>query len=195
MIQPATWRSLEMDFPLKLLEKTPGWLTPWLWSWAEDTEDKVELGQTSDLQNCELINLCCFFFELWIKGAQLCPTLCDPMNCKPTRLLCPWDFPNKNTGVDCHFLLQEIFPTQGLNPRLLHCRQMLYHLSYQGATTFVVIFYGSNRKLMHRSQGHCNTGGHDLLQWRAPAPPNSFLPSSSLLGSKSIFLKNFPFSA
>ena len=33
----------------------------------------------------------------------------------------------------CHFLLQEIFPTQGLNPGLLHCRQMLYHLSHQGS--------------------------------------------------------------
>ena len=32
--------------------------------------------------------------------------LCNPMNCKPTRLHCPWDFPGKNTGVDCHLLLQ-----------------------------------------------------------------------------------------
>ena len=30
-----------------------------------------------------------------------------------TRLLCPWDFPGKNTAVGCHFLLQGIFPTQG----------------------------------------------------------------------------------
>ena len=42
-------------------------------------------------------------------------------------------FPGNNTGVGCHFLLQEIFPTQGLNLVLLHCRQMLYHLSYQGS--------------------------------------------------------------
>ena len=34
--------------------------------------------------------------------------------------LCPWNFPGKNTGVDCHFLLKGIFLTQGLNPRLLH---------------------------------------------------------------------------
>ena len=38
----------------------------------------------------------------------------------PTRLLCPWDFTSKNTGVGCHFLLQGIFPTQGLNLWLLH---------------------------------------------------------------------------
>ena len=37
----------------------------------------------------------------------------------PTRLLCPWDFPGKKTGVGCHFLLQGIFPTQGLNLGLL----------------------------------------------------------------------------
>ena len=38
----------------------------------------------------------------------------------PIRLLCPWNFPGKNTGMGCHFLLQEIFLTQGSNPRLLH---------------------------------------------------------------------------
>ena len=41
-------------------------------------------------------------------------------------------FPGKSTGVDCHFLLQRIFPTQGLNPGFPHCRQALYHLSHQG---------------------------------------------------------------
>jgi len=37
-----------------------------------------------------------------------------------SRLLCPWDSPSKNTGVGCHFLLQGIFPTQGLNLHVLH---------------------------------------------------------------------------
>ena len=36
----------------------------------------------------------------------------------PARLLCPWDFQGKNTGVGCHFLLQEIFLTEGSNPHL-----------------------------------------------------------------------------
>ena len=49
------------------------------------------------------------------------------------RLLCPWDSPDKNTGVRCHFLLQGIFPSQGLNLGLLHCRQILYCLSHQGS--------------------------------------------------------------
>ena len=38
----------------------------------------------------------------------------------PARPLCPWDFPGKNTGMGCHFLLQGISPPQGWNPRLLH---------------------------------------------------------------------------
>ena len=52
---------------------------------------------------------------------------------QPTRLLCPWDFPGKDTGVGCHFLLQGIFPTQGSNLGLLPCRQILYWLSYKGS--------------------------------------------------------------
>ena len=57
----------------------------------------------------------------------------QPHGLQPARLLCLWDSPGKNTGVDCHFLLQRIFPTQGLNPGLLHCRQILYGLSYREA--------------------------------------------------------------
>ena len=44
----------------------------------------------------------------------------DPMECSPPRFLCPWHFPGKTTGVDCHFLLQGIFLTEGSNPPLLH---------------------------------------------------------------------------
>ena len=43
-----------------------------------------------------------------------------PHGLLPTRLLCPWDSPGKNTGVGCHSLLQGIFPTQGLNQHLLY---------------------------------------------------------------------------
>ena len=42
-------------------------------------------------------------------------------------------FPGKSTRVGCHFLLQRIFLTQGSNPGLPYCRQMLYHLSHQGS--------------------------------------------------------------
>ena len=46
-----------------------------------------------------------------------------PHGLQSARLLCPWCFPGKNTGMSCHFLLQGIFPTQGLNPGFLHCSQ------------------------------------------------------------------------
>ena len=49
----------------------------------------------------------------------------------PARLLCSWDSPGKNIGLGCHFLIQGIIPTQGSNLVLLHCRQILYHLSDQ----------------------------------------------------------------
>ena len=44
----------------------------------------------------------------------------QPYGLQPTRILCPWSFPGKNTEAGCHFLLQGIFPTQGLNPHLLY---------------------------------------------------------------------------
>ena len=40
----------------------------------------------------------------------------QPHGLQPARLLCPWDFPGKNTGVGCHFLLQETFPKPGVEP-------------------------------------------------------------------------------
>ena len=65
--------------------------------------------------------------------AQSCLTLCIPMDCRPPGSSVHGDFPGKNTGVGCHALLQGIFPTQGLNPSLPHCRQILYSLSHQGS--------------------------------------------------------------
>ena len=56
-----------------------------------------------------------------------------PPELQPTRLLCPWNSQGMNTGVGCHSLLQGIFPIQGSNPGLPHCRQILYQLSHQGS--------------------------------------------------------------
>ena len=49
-----------------------------------------------------------------------CGLVGDPMDWKPARLLCQRDFPGKNTGLGCRFLLQGIFPTEQLKPRILH---------------------------------------------------------------------------
>ena len=58
---------------------------------------------------------------------------CNPMDCSPPGSSVLGDSSSKNTGVDCcNALLQGIFPTQGLNPGVLHSRRILYHLSHQG---------------------------------------------------------------
>ena len=61
--------------------------------------------------------------------AQLCLTLCHPMDCSLTDS-CLLDSPGKNTGVVCHFLLEGIFPAQGSHPHLLHLLllQALFYL-------------------------------------------------------------------
>ena len=82
------------------------------------------------------------FFTIWvIREAQKWIISSSIMSNPemPTRLLCPWNSPGKNTGVGslshlhqmcCDSLLQGIFLTQALNPGLLHCKQILYHLNH-----------------------------------------------------------------
>ena len=65
----------------------------------------------------------------------------QPHGLEPARLLCPWDFPSKNTGVGCHFLLQGIFPTQGSNPcllSLLHQQVDSLPLGHMGSPCFLL---------------------------------------------------------
>ena len=62
-----------------------------------------------------------------MKVAHLCSTLL-----RPHELYSPWNSPGQNTGMGSLSLLQGIFPTQGSNLGLLHCRRILYQLSYKG---------------------------------------------------------------
>ena len=96
---------------------------------------------------------------------QLCPTVCNPMDFKHSRLLCTWDSPGKNTGVDSHSLFRGIFPTQWSNSGLLHCRQILYWLSYEGNPASLNVV-------------HLNTGtdGFRRRQWH---PTPVLLPGKS----------------
>ena len=77
------------------------------------------------------------FQNLWLcvlSGAQLFVTPGTVAHQPPL-----WDFPGKNTGVSCHFLLQGIFLTQGFNPRilhLLHCQADSLPLNHQGSPDF-----------------------------------------------------------
>ena len=70
--------------------------------------------------------------------AQLCLTLCDPMDCGPPGSSVDEIFQARNTRVDCHFLLQGNFSTQGLNPGLPRCKRMLYRLSHKGTSCSTV---------------------------------------------------------
>ena len=76
----------------------------------------------------------CIYIYMWkVKSLSRARLSATPWIVGCTKLLRPWDFQSKSTGVGCHFLLQGIFPTQGSNPGLSHCRQTLYHLSHQGS--------------------------------------------------------------
>ena len=103
---------------------------------------KTLLGKEATLESCWAHGrLCISRKELCVESlsfqntstsvlclvTQLCPTLCDPMDCSLLGLFVHRDFPGKYTGVGCHALLQGIFPTQESNPGLPYCRQILYH--------------------------------------------------------------------
>ena len=89
--------------------------------------------------------LCCAVLCL---VAQSCPILCDPMDCNPSGSSVHGDFQGKNTGVGCHALHQGIFPIQGSNTILLHCRQILYCLSHQRSSRLLLL---KNSKPVHMS--------------------------------------------
>ena len=86
-----------------------------------------ELGGETDIE----VNNCNPRYVCLCLVTQLCPTLCDPMDCSPPGSSVHGDSPGKKTGVGYHALLQGIVPTQGFNPSLPHCRWILYHLSHQ----------------------------------------------------------------
>ena len=71
--------------------------------------------QCQCLQSSPFRKVVCFVLSRSVMSDSL-----PPQGLQPARLLCPWDFLGKNTGRGCHFLLQGIFLTQGLNPHLLH---------------------------------------------------------------------------
>ena len=86
-----------------------------------------------------LMNLRILFIIQILLWAVLCLvtqwylTLCDAQDCSLLGSFIHGDSPSKNTRSGCHPLLQQIFLTQGSNSGLLHCRQILYHLSHQGS--------------------------------------------------------------
>ena len=85
--------------------------------------------------------------EALVKVTQSCPTLWDPIDCSLAGYSVHGDSPGQNTGVSSCSFLQGIFPIQGSNPGLLHCRRILFCLSHQGsARSFTGIFRSRHRE-------------------------------------------------
>ena len=87
----------------------------------------------------------------------------QPHGLQPTRLLCPWNSPGQNTGVGNLSLLQRIFPTQGSNLGLLHCRQIIYQLSHKGSPRILewvaYPFSSGSSRPRNRTWVSCIAGG------------------------------------
>ena len=96
-------------------------------SLSTDVLGKYLGGKNNLLHNVRRICILVYYCLV----SQSCPTLCDPMDCTPSGSSVHGDSTGKNTKVGCHAILQGIFPTQESNPGLVHCRQILYHLSHQ----------------------------------------------------------------
>ena len=79
---------------------------------------------------------------------------------RPHELYCPWNSPGQNTEVGSLSLLQGIFPTQGSNPGLPHCRQILYQLSHQPPMPFNVEPIGKSPMYTqpHPPRAYCRHG-------------------------------------
>ena len=101
---------------------------------AERLEDQITISML----------LSWFSYGVKVLVAKLCPTL-TPWTSACQALLST-EFSGKNTGVGCHSLLQEIFPIWGLNPSLLNCRQILYHLNNMDSFKSWVTKYSTVRK-------------------------------------------------
>ena len=106
------------------------WRIPWTEApgWAGATVHGIAKSRTELMIHCVYKCICCVCLV-----DQLCPTLFYKMDHSPPGSSVYGDSPVKNTGMGCHFLLEGIFLTQGLNPGFLHYRQTLYYLSHQGS--------------------------------------------------------------
>ena len=100
------------------------------------------------------------------------PALWDTMDCSPPGSSVHGIRMDKNIGMGCRSLLQGIFPTQGLNPSLLHCRWILYRLSHQGSllvnnnnsSCFLSVYWGSSIfRAFTGTTSPCNNPGPQVL--------------------------------
>ena len=110
--------------------KEPRWQIVWPRTWL------VSIWVRIQIHSFWIQNSCTFFS--YVLSLSVISNSLWPMDCSLPGSSVHGDSPGKNTGVGCHALLQEIFPTQGSNPSLLHCRQILYQLNCQGSPYFLI---------------------------------------------------------
>ena len=130
---------------------------------------------------------------LMVKVAQSCPTL------QPHGLYSPWNSPGQNIGVGGLSFLQGIFPTQGSNPGLPHCRRILYQLSPQGSpwkmkTTFFffAICFPSQFSALPESWLYSFCKGEDSVRQELPVAKKCWLEHwSNQLWSRLLEFKSY----
>ena len=109
--------------------------------------------------------------------SESCSVVSDSL--RPHGLYSPWKSPGQNTGVGSLSLLQRVFPTQGSNPDLPHCRRILYQLSHRGSPCSV-----TNSCPTLCGPMDCSTPGcpvlHDLQSLRKLMSIKSAMPSNHL---------------
>ena len=114
-------QSLAKEYPLEKEMAIHSSILAWEIPWTEEPDGIQSMRSQrvrhnwSNLACMHTYRLCNYFCQV----ASVVSDSLRPLRLQPSRLLCPWDSPGKNTGVGCHFLLQRIFPTQGSNPCLL----------------------------------------------------------------------------
>ena len=102
---------------------------------------------------------------------------------QPHRLYSSWNSPGQNTGVGSLSLLQGIFPTQGLNPGFLHCRQILYQLSHKGSPRIPewVTYPFSRGSSWPRNLLHCRQILYQLSYQESPLKDKAAIKSYSIV--------------
>ena len=142
----AHWRSLPCSLVSSHAHSSAGCSLQKWWPWcnnewirrSEESRPLVTSVSDSRRETCtatsqELCSLICWSHEIkseskWIESRSVVSH-----SLRPHGLNSPWNSPGQNTGVGSLSLLQRIFPTQGSNPSLPHCRQILYQLSHKGS--------------------------------------------------------------
>ena len=106
----------------------------WRIPWTEEPGGLVSMGSQRVRHNWAtntFTSSVCFLLESFYSESESSSVVCDSL--RPLGLYSPWNSPGQNIGVGSLSLLQAIFPTQGLNLGLLHCRRNLYQLSHKGS--------------------------------------------------------------